>query len=372
MNEKVGGVLAALASPLAMTIGFIVWDKVWKGHPTVLNAIKCTIATVFFTVTFLSLEGYGWILEIQQMTVLMLLLSAFIGIIIGDTLWLEALKSIGSRRVIMIDILKPFCAAIFGWLVLEEGFHLLTIIGILITMVGVLIVSLEKAPSEPQDCAAKDDNIPNGDDFENKGQELSMVEDQMDERAPSISLGTPPGSACNEQEEINANHEQSTWTKGYIYAALNVIFDVYGSVLTKQHAKTLSTWDINTIRFGSAGALLSLIVFLANSSRFLRLYKGKSEARRNQLTLPLLNVRGWGKVLIGISLVTYLTPALSQYALFRVDLAVALTLGSIGPIYSLPLVWLMKGETISKRAVIGSIIGCLGIVPLSFNDYIML
>ncbi len=51
---------------------------------------------------------------------------------------------------------------------------------------------------------------------------------------------------------------------------------------------------------------------------------------------------------------TFVTPLLSNYALFRVPLAVALTLGSVGPLYSLPLLYAMKGEVPSRRAVWGT------------------
>ena len=37
----------------------------------------------------------------------------------------------------------------------------------------------------------------------------------------------------------------------------------------------------------------------------------------------------WFKIVIGVALVTFFTPALSNFALFQVALALALTLGSV-------------------------------------------
>ena len=37
-----------------------------------------------------------------------LLVSGFIGVTVGDIFWLQAVREMGARRVIMVDSLKPF------------------------------------------------------------------------------------------------------------------------------------------------------------------------------------------------------------------------------------------------------------------------
>ena len=49
-----------------------------------------------------------------------LVLSSVIGILIGDNTWLEALRLIGARRVIVVDTLKPFMASVLGVVILNE------------------------------------------------------------------------------------------------------------------------------------------------------------------------------------------------------------------------------------------------------------
>ncbi|CAN0092259.1 unnamed protein product, partial [Heterosigma akashiwo] len=256
-----------------MTIGFIVWDKVWTGHPTVLNAVKCTIGTFFFVVTFLFIDGVRWVPEVPAKTTVMLLISSFIGIIVGDTLWLQALKQIGSRRVIMIDVIKPFCAAAFGWLVFGEKVYPLTILGIAMAMAGVLIVSLEKEAPPSASKAKPESNHP------------ASLPSEGGEKAPAVSihrpsLQAPPDSSglvCTHGEPLSRVEPPGDQEAGaaplaaaaplggggarrgpgYACAAANVVLDVYGSVLTKQHAAALSTWGINAVRFGAAAALLA-------------------------------------------------------------------------------------------------------------------
>uniref|UniRef100_A0A0G4G8Y3 EamA domain-containing protein n=1 Tax=Chromera velia CCMP2878 TaxID=1169474 RepID=A0A0G4G8Y3_9ALVE len=67
----------------------------------------------------------------------------------------------------------------------------------------------------------------------------------------------------------------------------------------------------------------------------------------------------WVQICIGVFIGTFLSPALSQYALFQVSVGVSITLFSTGPLWSLPLVWLMKKERVSARGVLGAFV-CVG------------
>ena len=73
-------------------------------------------------------------------------------------------------------------------------------------------------------------------------------------------------------------------------------------------------------------------------------------------------------VSVGVLFVTFLTPALSNYALFQIALALALTLGSIGPLYALPLTHILQSQ--EKRptlvAFVGALLAVAGIVVLAF------
>lgn len=64
-------------------------------------------------------------------------------------------------------------------------------------------------------------------------------------------------------------------------------------------------------------------------------------------------------------LLTTTTPALSNYALFQIALALALTLGSVGPLYALPLTWLLQHDRPTVRACVGGVLAVAGIVVLS-------
>ena len=76
----------------------------------------------------------------------------------------------------------------------------------------------------------------------------------------------------------------------------------------------------------------------------------------------------WHKVALGVLFVTFTCPSLSNYALFQIDLGTCLTLTSLGPLFSIPLVYLMKGEVVSRRAIIGATLSVTGIMIMSFTS----
>jgi drug/metabolite transporter (DMT)-like permease len=75
----------------------------------------------------------------------------------------------------------------------------------------------------------------------------------------------------------------------------------------------------------------------------------------------------WTHVSGGVLLVTFLTPTLSNYALFEIAIALALTLGSVGPLYSLPLAYFLQKEVPTVRVYAGAVLAVAGIVILAFR-----
>jgi drug/metabolite transporter (DMT)-like permease len=171
-------------------------------------------------------------------------------------------------------------------------------------------------------------------------------------------------------------------------------------VLTKQHGAGLNTWEINFVRFGSAAAALALGAVLRPI--IFRLYAnltglggrprnyahldadttgaaskegggrgggGGGGGRGGGVILPRLDTRGWLQVVGGIFMTTFLAPGAGNFALFRVpSLAVFSTLMCVGPIYALPLGYFIKGERVTTSAAVGSVMACVGVIPMFFGN----
>lgn len=386
INNETTGVIAALAAPFFMAFGFIIWEKIWKasgGSAFALNMFKCNVAAVGFLIISFIL---GWttgtsaatetstdgqddnqekkiIFTYQSLSYL--ILSGFIGIIIGDLAWLEALRLIGATKVLVIDSIKPFTAALMGWLVLDESINKIAYSGIFLTVLGILIVSLEREKTDDHLNENIDDNdaevlvITEG--VENRDGQLKQ--DELND-----TTIVPTEASDKEIQKIENNR---CWkTRGYTFAVGNVILDTYGSILTKQHGVGMSTWSINLIRFGSAG--LVMIFISLTSFMFVLLTRNRTSQilvpEDNGISwflLPHMNMIAWLKICAGVLFVTFICPSLSNYALFQISLAFASTLGSISPLYALILEWPFHGTKPSFRAIIGASLAIGGVCILA-------
>lgn len=417
------GVTAALGGPFVMTIGFILWDDHWKGSAFSLNLFKSCTASIGFLIVSLSVragkdEDQFFPPDIfTQKAVGFLLLSSTIGIVIGDLMWLEGLRLLGARRVIMMDSLKPFLAALFSWLILDEKLRLAAVGGIALTVVGVLLVALEttsttaegendkEKPAESESIS--DENMITtpeaiGTADESRGEASSEILSDIDnpmEIDESLETPTETAAVPPPLEPLKEHRTLRQMRMGYVLSLFNVAFDTYGAVLIKQYGEGMTVWEINLIRFGFAGVVmlvLSLAIVLYVRARILILRQpgiepadqtiagfidnvtdddatekggGKDKQPTAWYALPMKEMTrsSWAHVSGGVLLLTFLQPTLTNYALFELAIALALTLGSVGPLYSLPLAYFMQKEVPTVRAYAGAVLAVAGIVVLAFR-----
>lgn len=368
------GVTAALTAPFLMALGFVIWDVYWKkggGSAFALNCFKCNLASIGFLILASTARDAPFSSSIYTTnSVGYLILSSIIGILIGDNVWLEALRLIGAQRVIIIDTAKPFIAALLGWAILGEDIRGAAFGGIAVTVVGVLIVSLEKErinETKKVDLSAAHTTIATRDNDNEKG---VSTENKYTVSTNVIDLDTSTFSdnAATPDATDKMQFSSSNLYRGYFFALVNVILDTYASLLTKQHGEMYNTWEINLIRFGFSGVVTLLVSLLMRVHEHFWTENVDEKSTSDAVAwykMPRLSKLAWGKISTGVLFVTFLCPALSNYALFQLTLALALTLTSITPLYALPLVWVFKQERPTTRGYIGAIIAVVGIIILS-------
>jgi drug/metabolite transporter (DMT)-like permease len=342
-----------------------------------------------------------------------LILSSTLGIVVGDVLWLEALCILGAKHVIVIDSIKPFGAAILGRLVLDEVLMPPAWGGMVLTVVGVGVVAWEEQRSSSSSFDDADptqrmeaENVAGTSAFDSNVERT--VEQITDDSAFRIACnneqdqdliareeqGSPPAilNSTSENQNVsdcakmgrnsNEGETQTNYKRGYACAIFNVLADSVGSLLTKKYGVGMTTWSINLIRFGFAG------VVLAGMSAGMRLKQRVSRADHidkkdddetitsnvaesyNQpprwFELPTLSRKGWVNITTGVVLVTFLCPALSNYSLFQVALGLAVSLGSVGPLYGLILDWPFKGKRPTVFGCVGVFLAVTGVIILCF------
>ena len=323
MPTETVGVLAAAATPALGAVGLFIWSKLWVGDAFTLNLVKCSVGTLGFVIAGFAGSGTQLLASCSSSVVAWLVLSGFIGIVIGDNLWLHALATLGPRRVILIDIIKPFIALAMARVALHEGVSVAVVLGMLLTLFGVSLVSLEERVEQNKENSSSG-SVGTGD--ENTGSDSVGTGDAIDD----IGAVDVESEYARVGAETTASKNKSTTSfvsTGYVAASLNVLFDTWGTVLTKQHGVGLSSWEINLVRFGSAAVAL-LVGAVARD--------GWRRRRRNALTdctatattdaggsgkdgvlgIPTLPPKAWVQILCGIVFTTFLAPGLvsiSQY-----------------------------------------------------------
>jgi drug/metabolite transporter (DMT)-like permease len=379
-GDAAGGVLAAAATPLLGAIGLFAWSRAWTGTAFALNLVKCSVGTLGFALMgMLTTVDAGWLAGATPTAVTWLVMSSLLGIVVGDNLWLHALRVIGARRVILVGILQPFVALILARAVLREPVSAATIAGMAVTLIGVLTVSLEK-----DDATGGGDDGDDGDGGDGEGGPAEVELPEMG--GASAAAAVAEDATASTATAFSA--AAAARSRGYAAAALNVVFDTLGTVLTKRHGASMNTWEINFIRFGFAAVSLACVAGVraavarrgsdASNAAYARVNDDDEEGggggggggdTLKEVTapffLPSLTRDAWALVLLGVGFTTFLAPGLGNYALFRVpSLAVFSTLMCVGPLYSLPLGWYVKGERVTWRAVGGSFVAVVGCMPM--------
>ena len=136
------GVIAGLVAALAWTVA----SSLWRGLSTSLsalelNGLKNAIACALLLPVLVSLP---WIKDSQAL--IWLLISGGLGISLGDSFYLAALRRLGTRRTLTIESLAPLIAALSGLVMMGEKIHLQAWIGAAIVSLSVLLVARQQPP----------------------------------------------------------------------------------------------------------------------------------------------------------------------------------------------------------------------------------
>ena len=354
------GIMSAVVAPFMMVLGFMIWDKHWKGSTFSLNMYKCNLAAIgFAVVSHFGRHTVGFPAEVfTAEKVGFLMLSSTIGILIGDWTWLEGMRILGARKVIVMDSLKPFLATLLGEVFLFEKLQSAAFVGLVLTVLGVGLVGFEKERKQQEISSEKETGIP--------------FEIESPKENDSLLLN----SVKNESYlEMRKSREQSSKeiAYGWTMSFSNVVLHTFGVLITKKFGVGMTTWEINFIRFGFAGVcmlLLSILLHLGSRGTDGLDYDDIGGHQKPWYLLPVIGVSSWIRVSAGVVFVSFLQPALTNYAMFQISLALLLTLESIGPLYSLPLSFLLQNESPGFRATIGAVLTVTGIAILSFKGMI--
>jgi len=139
------GEFAALATAALWTITALAFEQASKRVGSLaVNLVRLLLALIFFSILNLLRGEPIFPQGVSQHSWFWLSISALIGFVFGDYCLFQAYARIGSRIASLMMALAPPLAAIFGWIILNESFSLLNSAGMLLTLLGIILVILER------------------------------------------------------------------------------------------------------------------------------------------------------------------------------------------------------------------------------------
>ncbi len=137
------GEISALAAALLWAVSSVLFRTLGKTiRPLELNLIKGVAGFTLLGLTSLLIGEK--IAVIGFLPILILAISGAVGIGFGDTMFFESINRLGAQRALLLTILAPPLTVVFAWIFLGESLNLLSWIGIIITILGVIWVITEK------------------------------------------------------------------------------------------------------------------------------------------------------------------------------------------------------------------------------------
>jgi drug/metabolite transporter (DMT)-like permease len=134
------GEFAALGVAFSWTITALAFEYAAKRVGSLnVNLLRLPIAFIFLTVFNLFSRNYALPTDAGQHQWIWLTISGFVGFVIGDLFLFKAFILIGSRFSMLIMTIVPPMTAFMGWLVLNETLSEYSLLGMVLTITGIII-----------------------------------------------------------------------------------------------------------------------------------------------------------------------------------------------------------------------------------------
>ncbi len=154
--EQYYGEIAGVATAFCWTATSMFFEAAGKRIGSLsVNLIRLFIAFALLgTVNWIS-RGLFLPMDASVHNLLWLALSGLIGFTIGDLLLFQAFVVVGARVSMLVMALSPPMAAIFGWIILGETMEVTAVVGMTITLSGIMMVVLNRPAKTPDGKKAR-------------------------------------------------------------------------------------------------------------------------------------------------------------------------------------------------------------------------
>lgn len=297
------GELAALGTSLCFSLSSILFTSSGRELGSILvNRARLLLAILLVIVLHTILYGQPLPLDAGNERWFWLGLSGFVGLALGDSSLFQAFILIGPRISMLMMALAPVMSVILAWVFLGEALSPMTILGIIVTVAGVLIVVGERRGGEKE----------------------AQVEPTNRRR----------------------------YLLGLLFGLGGGLGQAGGLVLSKLGLEGgFPALSGNLIRLIVAGITIWILA-IANR----QLLSSYRELKAHPRSLMFLTI---GTIIGPIAGVW-----LNLISVQNTNLGVSSTLASLMPIFLIPISYFVYGERITKQAIVGTFVAFIGIILL--------
>jgi len=147
MSSHFGEVMALLAAFVFAWTSVFFTTAGRRLGVTIVNLFRLPGATLCLAVTHRVLTGTWWPADLALADQFWIGLSGVVGLAIGDSALFKAFTLIGPRRSMTMMALAPVYTVIVAWLVLDEHLGLWAMLGIFLTLAGVVVANAGRVGS---------------------------------------------------------------------------------------------------------------------------------------------------------------------------------------------------------------------------------
>jgi drug/metabolite transporter (DMT)-like permease len=310
------GILFALITTFSWAIGIFPFTQAARRlGSNALNHFRLLLATLFLAATSFAINATGF-LQIFSADYINAWfwfgLSGIVGLTIGDYFAFSMYAILGARIGSVLTTLAPAAALLLGFLLTDEHISLIGITGIVITIFGVINISLGRS-----------------------------------------------------ERDLIPDHGHGNISKGIIFGILGALCQGAGLVMAKkgfmaeQHLHlTMNPVHATFIRM-SIGTASMLLVTLV-SGRFSRVIKPLRENKD----------RGIQYGIMGTIFGPFFGVCLSLYTVTLIDASIAQTIFSLVPVFALVFSFLFFRDKISIKSLVGVFIAISGVLILVWRNEI--
>ena len=312
------GELVALGTTLSWSIGiFPFTEAARRMGPNAVNHIRLIFAVIFLTVIsvlFLPLSFSELFTSPLPEHWIWFGASGLIGLALGDYFGFTSFVILGPRIGSIFTTLAPAAALISGFFLIGERINIIGIMGILITIAGVVWLSMSRG-----------------------------------------------------NKETMKDHAIGKVGKGIFFAILSAICQGVGLVMANKGFETqinntdLPFFQATWIRMISAAAIMYMITIARG--KFSEVTQPVLENKNNGLIYTLGGTI-FGPV-IGVSL------SMLAVSLLNNKPSVAQTIFALVPVFVLPLSYLFYKEKITLKSIFAALIAIAGVIVLIWRDDIL-